>query len=387
MRKICIFTGTRAEYGLLQSLMEEIEKDPELCLETLVSGMHLSPEFGMTCRLIEEGGFTINEKVEVLLSSDTSSGISKSMGLGMITYSDALARLDPDLLVVLGDRFETFSVVSAALVSNIPVAHIHGGEVTIGAMDDAFRHAISKMSHLHFTCSKVYRKRVIQLGEHPDRVFNVGGLGVENIKKISLMAEDELKKQVGFLAGDTYFLVTFHPVTLEKHKTRTQFEQLLAAIMDKRFQDFKIIITQANADIKGRMINNMIDDVVTKNHGQIISFSTMGQLRYLSAMKYSAAVIGNSSSGILEAPAFKVPVVNIGKRQKGRINAKNVINCACQKNDIIVSIEKAISQAFKTSLKPMTNPFEQPDTAATIKNIIKNFNLSDITLKEFYDYE
>ncbi|MCD4722127.1 MAG: UDP-N-acetylglucosamine 2-epimerase [Desulfobacula sp.] len=387
MKKICIFTGTRAEYGLLQPLMAEIKNDSALCMTILVSGMHLSSEFGMTYRLIEEDGFTIDEKIEILLSSDSSTGLCKSMGLGIIEYAGALERLDPELLVVLGDRFEAFSVVTAALVRNIPVAHIHGGEVTVGAMDDAFRHAITKMSHLHFTCSEEYKKRVIQLGEHPDRVFNVGGLGTENIRKIQLMAEDEVKKKIGLLTRDAYFLVTFHPVTLETYKTKAQFEQLLSALMDSRFKDFKIIITKANADTNGRMINQMIDVFVKENKKQVISFSTMGQLKYLSAMKYAAAVIGNSSSGILEAPAFKIPVVNVGKRQQGRINAENVINCVCRKNDIIFSIEKAISKAFNESIKSMTNPFEQPETATTIKNIIKNFDLSGITLKEFYDYE
>ncbi|MCD4676442.1 MAG: UDP-N-acetylglucosamine 2-epimerase [Desulfobacula sp.] len=351
MRSVCVFTGTRAEYGLLQPLMAKIKKDPHLCLQILVSGMHLSSEFGMTYKLIEEQGFDINEKVEILLSSDTSAGVCKSMGLGMIEFAGALERLDPELLVVLGDRFETFSVAAAALVCNIPVAHIHGGELSLGAMDDAFRHAISKMSHLHFTCCEEYRKRVVQLGEQPDRVFNVGGLGVENIRKMTLMAEDELRKHIGLSDKDTYFLVTFHPVTLENHKTKVQFKQLLSALMEDRFKDFKMIITRANADTGGRVINHMIDEFAKENKDRVIVFSTMGQLRYLSAMKYAAVVIGNSSSGILEAPGFKIPVVNVGKRQQGRINAKNVISCACRESDIISSLEKAISPAFNQSIK------------------------------------
>lgn len=387
MRKICVFTGTRAEYGLLQPLMHEIKQDPDLYLQILVTGMHLSSEFGMTYKLIEEDGFTIDEKAEILLNSDTSTGICKSMGLGMIEYAGALSRLAPELLVVLGDRFETFSVVSAALVSNIPVAHIHGGEITVGAMDDAFRHAITKMSHLHFTCSEVYRKRVVQMGEHPDRVFNVGGLGAENIKKMSLMAETEVKNQMGISDTDKYFLVTFHPVTLERDKTRIHFEALLSALTEDRFKDFKIIITKANADTNGRIINQMVDDFTRMNSDKVASFLNMGQLRYLSAMKYASVVIGNSSSGILEAPAFKVPVVNIGKRQQGRICALNVINCNCSKEDIVISIEKAISNVFNTSIKSMNNPFERPDTAVCIKNIMKKFDLSDIILKEFYDYK
>ena len=387
MRKLCVFTGTRAEYGLLRPLMEQIKTDPDLCLQILVSGMHLSAEFGMTYRLIEEDGFVIDEKIEILLSSDTRTGICKSMGLGMIDYAGALKRLDPDLLVVLGDRFEAFCVVSTALVRNIPVAHIHGGEVTVGAIDDAFRHAISKMSHLHFTCSEEYRKRVIQIGEHPERVFNVGGLGVENIKKMSLMAENDFKKQVGLLSEDFFFLVTFHPVTHETQDNKVQFEQLLSALLNDRFKDFKIIITKANADANGRMMNQMVDTFSEENKGRVMSFSSMGQLRYLSAMKYASAVIGNSSSGILEAPCFKVPVVNVGNRQQGRINARNIITCACQEVDIIAAIEKAISKSFVSSIQSMTNPFERPDTAATIKKIIKTFDLFTITLKEFYDYK
>ncbi len=387
MKKICVFTGTRADYGLLQPLMAEIKNDSDLDLKILVSGTHLSPEYGMTYKHIEADGYAIDEKSEILLSSDTSTGLCKSIGLGVIDYAGVLTRLEPELLVALGDRFEAFALVTAALACNIPVAHIHGGELTVGAMDDAFRHAISKMSHLHFTCTEEYRKRVIQLGEHPDRVFNVGGLGVENIKKLPLIPEPELKKQVGLAAQDQFFLVTFHPATLESHKTKNHLKNLFSALSHEKFKDFKIIITKANADKTGRTINHMIDTFIRQRTDQVVSFTSMGQIRYLSAMKYAAAVVGNSSSGILEAPAFKVPVVNIGKRQLGRICAGNVISCPCRVEDIISSIEKAISMAFKTSIQSMTNPFEKPGTARNIKNIIKTFDLEKITFKEFYDHE
>ncbi len=385
MRRICIYTGTRAEYGLLAPLMKRIQEDRQLDLKVIASGMHLSSEFGLTYKLIEKDGFKIDEKIEILLSSDTSSGVCKSMGLAAVEYESALRRIQPDILVVLGDRFEVFSVVTCALVLNIPVAHIHGGEVTIGAMDDSFRHAITKMSHLHFACAEPYRQRIVQLGEHPDRVFNVGALGVENILNMPLLDESEIKKQSGINLEDKYFLVTFHPVTREGGQAGRQFYQVLEALSEDAFKDYKIIITKANADTDGRSINKIIDDFAANRKERVSVFTSMGQLRYLSAMKYASAVIGNSSSGILEAPSFKVPVINIGKRQKGRIKADNVLSCRADKKDIVKTIFKCLSKEFLLSVKQMKNPFEQSDTSYEIKEIIKNFDLSDITFKEFYD--
>ncbi len=385
MKKICVFTGTRAEYGLLQPLLTAIEKDKELELQLIVSGMHLSDEFGLTYQLIEADGFRIDEKIETLLGSDSPSGVCKSMGLGMIGYQGALERLSPDILIILGDRFETFTIVACALVLNLPVAHIHGGEKTTGAIDEGFRHAITKMSHLHFTCAPPYRERVIQLGEHPDRVFNVGALGVENIKNLPLLKEDAFRSKYGISRNRQYVLATFHPVTLESEKAEVQFNELLSALLDKRFKDLSIIITKANADACGRRINKRIDAFALENKKRVMAFTSMGQIKYLSAMKYATAVVGNSSSGILEAPSFKIPVVNIGKRQNGRISADNIIHCPTQKALIVEALTKAISPDFRDNLASMNSPFDKKDTAKSIKNIIKTTDVSGIVIKEFFD--
>ncbi len=389
-KKICIVTGSRAEYGLFYWLMREIQDDADLELQIIATGMHLSSEFGLTHKFIEQDGFYINRKVEILLSSDTSVGISKSMGLAMIGFAESYANLNPDIIVVLGDRFEIFCAASSACVARIPITHIHGGETTVGAIDEAFRHSITKMSHLHFTSTEVYKNRVIQLGESPERVFNVGALGVENINRIQLLSKTELEEQINFDLGESFFLVTFHPVTLENATAEKQFTFLLSALdqfvkeQDKNL-DYKVIFTKANSDNDGRIINQMIDEYVTQNKDKTISFTSMGQLRYLSAMKYASAVIGNSSSGIIETPSFKVSTVNIGDRQKGRIKAKNIINCVPDKNIIVKSIKKAVSSDFLNSINKIESPYEQGKTASKIKNTIKEFNLNKILKKEFYD--
>ncbi|MFH2091047.1 MAG: UDP-N-acetylglucosamine 2-epimerase [Pseudomonadota bacterium] len=385
-KKICVFSGTRAEYGLLNPLIQKIKADAcfDLCL--IVSGTHLSPEFGMTFQQIEADGVYIDEKIEILVSSDSPSGVCKSLGLGLIQFTDAITRLNPDMMVLLGDRYETFAMAVAAVVNTIPIAHIHGGESTVGAIDESFRHAITKMSHLHFTCAEPYRDRVIQLGEHPDRVFNVGALGVENIKTMSLLSKQDFYQQMGFDRGDAFFLVTYHPVTLEGSKTARCFDSLLEALSSDRFKDFKIILTKANADKDGRLINQRIDDFVEKNQKRAMAFDSMGQLRYLSAMQYCTLVIGNSSSGIIEAPGFKVPVVNIGNRQKGRIKAMNIIDCEDQTDKIVQAVQTGLSTRFKNLLVNMESPFEKPSTSSAITDILKTVNLSDIQFKEFYDY-
>ncbi len=385
MKRICVFTGTRADYGLLQPLMTAIEKDKDLKLQLIVSGMHLSDEFGLTYQLIEADGFRIDEKIETLLGSDSASGVCNSMGLGMIGYQAALERLSPDVLIVLGDRFETFTIVACALVLNLPVAHIHGGEKTTGAIDDGFRHAITKMSHLHFTCADPYRERVIQLGEHPDRVFNVGALGVENIRSLPLLEEDIFRSKYRISRNRQYFLLTFHPVTQESEKAETQFNELLSALSDERFKDLSIIITKANADTCGRKINKRIDAFTLEHKKRVMAFTSMGQVNYLSAMKYATAVVGNSSSGILEAPSFKIPVVNIGQRQNGRISADNIIHCPTQKTMIVKALTKAISPGYRDNLYSMKSPFDKKDTAKSIKNIIKTTDVSGIVIKDFFD--
>jgi len=314
-RTICIVTGTRAEYGLLYWLMKEIQNDPNLVLQIIVTGMHLSSEFGLTYKQIEKDGFKIDKKIEMLLSSDTPIGISKSMGLGVIGFAEAYADLKPDIVVLLGDRFEIFSAASAAIIARIPIAHLHGGETTEGAFDEAIRHSITKMSHLHFTAAEEYRRRVIQLGEFPARVFNVGGLGIDNIKKLKLMSREEFENSINFKLDPKNLMITFHPVTLEHATAGEQFQNLLNALDE--LHDTRFIFTKPNADTEGRIITQMIDDYVSRNKYEAISFVNLGQLRYLSAMQFIDGVVGNSSSGLVGGPTFKIGTINIGDRQRG----------------------------------------------------------------------
>ena len=381
-RKICVITGTRAEYGLLYWLLKEIEADKELQLQVIVTGMHLSPEFGLTYKEIEKE-FKINKKIEMLLSSDTSVGISKSMGLAQISFAESYDELKPDIVIVLGDRYEIFSATSAAMIARIPIAHIHGGEKTEGAFDESIRHSITKMSHLHFTATEEYKNRVIQLGEHPSRVFNVGGMGIENIKRLKLLSKDEFEKSIEFKLNIKNILVTFHPVTLENSTAKEQFQQLLDAIDE--LEDTNIIFTKANSDTDGRVINQMIDEYVTKNSNKSIVFTSLGQLRYLSALQYVDAVVGNSSSGLAEAPSFRIGTINIGDRQKGRIKASSVIDCEANKNSIVKAFAKLYSKEFQETLKTTINPYGDGCASKKIVEILKNVNLKNILKKSFYD--
>jgi len=380
MRKICVVTGSRAEYGLLSGLMAAIKADKDLKLQVIATNMHLSPEFGLTYREIEKDGFTINKKVEMLLSSDTSNGTTKSVGLGVIGFADAYEDLKPDIIVVLGDRYEILAAVSAALFYKIPVAHIHGGEITEGAYDDCIRHAITKMSHLHFTSTEEYRKRVIQMGEQPNRVFNVGALGVENIKKIKLLSKSELEKKLNFNISDKCFLVTYHPVTLSKEPPALQFQNLLGAL--DSFNDYKLIFTYPNSDTNGRMIIDKICSYVKKNKDKAMAVQSLGQQRYLSALKYVTAVVGNSSSGIIEVPSFGIPTLDIGDRQKGRIAAKCVFHCDSSEN----SIKHGLADCLKfKNVNSIQNPYEKKGTTREIINVLKSFNISNVLEKSFYD--
>ncbi len=383
MRKICVFTGTRADYGLLQPLMRGIAETPGLELQVIASGMHLSPEFGNTYREIENDGFRIDARVEILLSSDTPVGIAKSTGLGLINYSETLSRLQPDLVVILGDRFEAFAMAASSVICRIPVAHLHGGELSFGVIDEAFRHGISKMSHLHFTSTEEYRKRVIQLGEAPERVFNVGAIGVENIKSLPLLDRHTLENEINFDLGKGALLVTFHPATLEHNTTVHQFHELLMALQE--FPELNIIFTKANADMDGRAINLMIDDFVEQHPSNTCSFTSMGQLKYLSAMRQVKAVVGNSSSGIIEAPSLKVPTVNIGDRQKGRIKATSVIDCEPTKAAVCKALELVLSPSFQETMVTVCNPYEKKGTTAAILKKLKEYDLNNILKKEFYD--
>ena len=385
MKRIGIMTGTRAEYGLLKPLMQEINKDNDLELYLIVSGMHLSPEFGMTYQEIEEDGFEINAKVEMLLSSDSPAGISKSIGLGVIGFADEFQRADLDMLILLGDRYEALSAAICAMVMRIPIAHLHGGELTEGAIDEGIRHSITKMSYLHFTSTEQYRNRVIQLGENPERVFYVGALGVENIKKINLMTKEELERSIHFEIDENTVVVTYHPVTLENNTVEEQFLNLLKVL--DRNPKIRMIFTKANADTNGRIVNELIDKYAAQNSERACAFVSLGQKRYLSALKYCRIVIGNSSSGIIEAPSFGKPIINIGDRQKGRICAGSVINCGYTQQEIQQAMETALTEEFENKARNCRNPYEKENTAANIISVIKDYLLNDkIKLKKgFYD--
>jgi GDP/UDP-N,N'-diacetylbacillosamine 2-epimerase (hydrolysing) len=381
-RKICIVTGTRAEYGLLYWLMKEIEKDKSLELQLIVTGMHLSPEFGLTYKEIEKD-FKIDKKIEMLLSSDTAIGISKSMGLAQISFAEAYDELKPDILVVLGDRYEIFSAVSSAMIFNIPIAHLHGGEITEGAFDESIRHSITKMSHLHFTAATEYKNRVIQLGEQPNKVFNVGGLGIDNIKKLELLSKKEFEKSIDFKLNKKNIIVTFHPVTLEHSTAQEQFQNLLDAI--DILKNTNIIFTKANSDTDGRIINSMIDRYVSANSDKSVGFTSLGQLRYLSALQYVDAMVGNSSSGLLEAPSFKIGTINIGDRQKGRIKADSIIDSNPDTLSISKAFDKLYSKKFQATLKKVENPYGNGGSSEKIIEIIKKTNISNIIIKSFYN--
>jgi len=382
-RKICVITGTRAEYGLLYWLMKEIEDSNDLELQLVVTGMHLSPEFGLTYQQIEDDGFVVKHKVEMLLSSDTPVGISKSMGLAMIGFADVFADLLPDLLVVLGDRFEIFAAASAALVCKVPIAHIHGGEITEGAFDEAFRHSITKMAHLHFTATEEYRNRVIQLGEQPDNVFNVGAIGIDNIKRFKLLSREDFEESVDLKLAKRNLLITFHPVTLEEGTAAEQFANLLQ-VLDE-LEETHLFFTKANADTDGRIINEMIDNFVSRNADKAIAHTSLGQIRYLSALQYMDGVVGNSSSGIIEAPSFQIGTVNIGDRQKGRIQASTIISCSPSLKSLRKALLRLDTTEFREHIRNVKNPYEFQGTLAKIINVI-GCNIGNIpTKKTFYD--
>ena len=384
-RKVCFVTGTRAEYGLLYWLMKAIQEDAGLELQSMATGMHLSPEFGLTYKQIEKDGFKIDKKIEMLLSSDTPVGILKSMGLGMIGFAEAYEELKPDIVVLLGDRFEIFSAVAAAMIARIPIAHLHGGETTEGAFDEAIRHSITKMSHLHFTATEEYKKRVVQLGENPTRVFNVGGLGIDNIKKLELMRREDFEDTTDFKLGSKNLMITFHPATLEHDTAGEQFQNLLDALDE--LQGTSFIFTKPNADTGGRIIIKMIDEYVSRNSHKAASFVNLGQLRYLSAMQFMDGIVGNSSSGLAEAPTFKIGTINIGDRQKGRIKAESVIDCEPKKDSILAALRKLYSEEFQDKLKTVKNPYGDGGAAEEIKKVLTEICLNDILKKRFYDLD
>lgn len=367
--KLCVFTGARSEYGLLSPLLQALRREKTFDVKILVSGMHLSPEFGLTYREIEKDGFPIAEKVEMLLSSDTDAGIAKSTGLGMVGFADALGRLEPDAVLLLGDRFETFAMATAAYLMKIPVVHLHGGETTEGATDEAMRHAITKMAYLHFTSTEVYRKRVIQLGEAPDRVFNVGAIGLDNIRSLRLMKKNELEADLGISWKNPMAVITFHPVTLEHATAESQFDALAAAILANK--GLNVIFTYPNADASGRIIISKIREFVKENPGIAAAFPSLGVVKYLSAVKHADLVMGNSSSAIIEVPSLHKPVINIGDRQKGRVRANNVLDVESETAEISKAIRKALSETFRQKCARVVNPYGDGRTAQRIVTILK----------------
>ncbi|WP_097025884.1 UDP-N-acetylglucosamine 2-epimerase [Clostridium peptidivorans] len=386
MKKISILTATRAEYGLLKPIIKKLKEISSFDVRVVVTGAHLSPEFGLTYKEIEQDGIEIDEKIEILLSADTPSAISKSMGLAMISFADYFSKLSPDMLLVLGDRYETLAVCCSAMNQRIPIAHLYGGETTEGAVDESIRHAITKLSYLHFTSTEEYRRRVIQLGEQPNRVFSVGAIGIENILNEKLMSKTELETSISFKLDRPYAVITFHPVTLEDNNSAEQFQALLDAC--KNHKNMKFIFSKANADANGRVINQLLDKFVIENDNAV-AFTSLGMVRYLSALKYSSMVIGNSSSGLVEAPSFGVPTINIGDRQKGRVQADSVINCEPIKDKIDEAITLALTKEFKDKAYNAINPYGDGNTSEKIVDAIKSFWLNDkINLKKkFYDCE
>lgn len=382
MRKIAVFTGTRAEYGLLYWLLKDIEAAADMQLQLLVSGAHLAPEFGLTVEQIKKDGFTVTEQVDMLLASDSAVGTVKSLGLGVMGYGEALARMQPEVLVILGDRYEALGAAQAALLMRIPILHIHGGEITEGAYDDAIRHAISKMSLLHATATESYRQRVIQLGEQPDRVVSVGAIGLDHLQRSSFISVAQLSQSLAFdLNGNDYAVFTYHPVTLADEPAESTFAAITQAL--DAYPELKVIMTYPNADEGGRKIIPLIEQYASLHPKRIKVVPSLGQQRYLSAVKHAAVVIGNSSSGIIEVPSFAVPTVNIGARQQGRIAACSVLHCGVSREAITVTIGKALELKQSGQLADVVNPYGQGNAVKKIMMMLRTVQLSMV--KTFYD--
>ncbi|NCC70147.1 UDP-N-acetylglucosamine 2-epimerase (hydrolyzing) [bacterium] len=383
-KKICIMTATRAEYGLLKPLIKKLQYNDNFDTRIVVTGAHLCSEFGFTYKEIENDGFVIDEKIDILLSSDSPSAVTKTMGLALISFASYFERLNPDLLIILGDRYETLAVSVAAFNQRIPIAHLHGGEITEGALDDSIRHSITKLSYIHFTSTEVYRQRVIQLGENPKRVFNVGAIGIENIKNEKLLSREELFSTLKIDNFDKIAIVTYHPVTLEKNSSENQINNLLEAITS--YKDIAFIITKANADSEGRRINKILENYIV-DKSNLFLFDSLGVTKYLSGLKYCEFVIGNSSSGIIEAPSFKISTINIGNRQNGRIQANSIINCDNSRQSIQNSIDLVLSKKYKNSLNKVINPYGDGEVSSKIiKEIERILLFEEINImKQFYD--
>lgn len=382
MRKICFVTGTRAEYGLLSRLMRLVKEDKDLQLQVIATNMHLMPEYGETYKEIEKDGFTIDKKVYMHKPSDDAYGIISSMAEEMQGMNDALSELKPDILVLLGDRYEILVAAQVALIHRVPIAHIHGGEVTEGAFDDAIRHSVTKMSSLHFTSCEEYRHRVIQMGEQPSRVFDVGSLGVENIKAVPLMTKDELEASLDFKIDTQTILVTYHPVTLGGDPAK-DIREFLDAL--DQFKDLKVIFTMPNSDTGRDAIALAVENYVEKHSNRAKAYTSLGLKRYLSTLQFVKAAVGNSSSGIIEVPSFGIPTLNIGDRQKGRLASESVVNCGTSKDEVIAGLKLCLSEEMQKAAKTYENPYAKPDTANLIYQELKNVVLAGLNLKTFYD--
>ena len=385
MRRICVITGTRAEFGLLSGLMRRIQQSEQTTLQVVATNMHLSERYGNTYREIEEAGFTIDYKVPMLDESgaDDSTATLKAMSRALTGFAEAYDTLQPDLIVVLGDRYEILAAVETALIKQIPVAHIHGGELTFGAYDDAIRHSITKMSHLHFTSTEEYRKRVIQLGEQPERVLYVGALGVENIKRVRLLSKEEIEQDLQFEITDQTILVTYHPVTLSGSNPLDDINALFEALDEH--PNLRVIFTMPNSDTGGQVIADAIERYAEHHTDHVRAYKSLGMKRYLSVMKYCTAVVGNSSSGILETPSFHIPTLDMGSRQGGRMAAESVWHCGTDKQSIVDGLNHILSNEFRLVAATASNPYEKEGTAESIFNVISTYPLDSITQKHFYD--
>lgn len=378
-------TGTRAEYGLLSRLMRMIKDSPETQLQIIATNMHLSPKYGNTYQEIERDGFTIDLKIPIIDENDKDDAVTtvKSMAKALAGFADAYNELKPDLLVVLGDRYEILAAAEAAMIERIPIAHIHGGEVTEGAFDDAIRHSITKMSQLHFASTEAYRKRIIQLGEQPDRVFYTGAVGVENVKRLPLMSKEEIEKEIDFKIDENTILVTYHPVTLGNRTAKDDIDDFIAALEERK--DLRVIFTMPNSDTGSQFIVEAVNGFVEKNQNRAKAFKSLGVVRYLSVMKQVAAVVGNSSSGIVEVPSFGIPTLNIGDRQKGRIQAESIYNCLPDKESVLYGLDVVLSKEFRELASKVNNPYEKANTAEVIFKVISTYPIEKLNRKHFYD--
>jgi len=382
-RRICVLTGSRAEYGLLYWTMREIAGDPDLELQVAVTGTHLEPAYGMTVRQIEEDGFSIDARIPMQMVDTSSTGTARSMAAALSGIAEALESLKPDILVLLGDRFEIHAAASAAMIARVPIAHIHGGETTEGAIDEAIRHAVTKMAHLHFVAADAYRDRVIQLGEAPSRVFTVGAPGLDNIARLELPDRADLERSLGFDLGDGYLLVTYHPETLRPEQSARGVVELLAAL--DRFPERRVLITGTNADPGSAPIRDLLASYVASQPARVRLCESLGQRRYLSALRAADAVVGNSSSGIIEAPALGVPTVNLGDRQRGRLRAASVVDCSETRDEIVEVLQRVLAPRFKSGLDPSATPYGLPGAAKRICRVLRKHPLEGILLKHFHD--